>query len=103
MRQIPISITGSAIIDSKSESGLERNTEREKLKKNWKANKICTDADFYLSVYNNNSKIRHHMTHPMSSILKPFVLIYSQQGLMTEMLPCVCKHFYSITDTLSVP
>lgn len=48
-RQIPISITGSAIIDSKSESGLERNTEREKLEK--KTEKLTTFAQMQTFIY----------------------------------------------------
>lgn len=40
---------GSAIIDSKSESGLERNTEREKLKK--KTEKLTTFAQMQTFIY----------------------------------------------------
>lgn len=47
-RQIPISITGSAIIDSKSESGLERNRERKVGKK---TEKLTTFAQMQTFIY----------------------------------------------------
>lgn len=55
---------------------------------------ISTHADFYLSVYNNNSKMPRSTADPIISLLQPFVWIYSQHDLMSEVLPCVSKQFY---------
>lgn len=49
---------------------------------------------FYLSVYNNNSKIPWSMADPIITLLQPFIWIYSQHDLMSEALPCVSKQFY---------
>ena len=64
---------------------------------------ISTHADFYLSVYNNNSAMRRSTADPIITLLQPFVWIYSQHDLMSEVLPCVGKQFYWRTNTLSVP